>query len=118
MRPAALVRYRIPRSPLRWKNYNNSSPTATLLLSSPSFTGGGQTLSDDDMPTIASIGTRLGEHTGHDASQPIKSRDGEAAIVSVPMSQDQSDAATADAIDQLRNTAHGDTPEGMDVQIT
>src|SRR5699024_6084525 len=82
------------------------------------FSRDGQTLGDDDMATIASIGTRLGERTGHDASQPIKSRDGEAAIVSVPMSQDQSDAATADAIDQLRNTAHGDTPEGMDVQIT
>src|SRR5699024_4138322 len=82
------------------------------------FSRDGHTLSDEDMTSIASIGTRLGEHTGHDASQPIKSRDGEAAIVSIPMSQDQSDDAIAESIDQLRAIAHGDTPEGVDVQIT
>src|SRR5699024_7188293 len=82
------------------------------------FSRDGHTLSDEDMTSIASIGTRLGEHTGHDASQPIKSRDGDAAIVSIPMSQDQSDDAIAESIDQLRTIAHGDTPEGVDVQIT
>src|SRR5699024_7671466 len=82
------------------------------------FSRNGHTLSDDDMTSIKNIGTHLGEHTGHDVSQPITSRDGEAAFVSVPMSQDQSDAAIADSIDQLRKIAHGDAPEGLDVQIT
>ncbi|GAB3562878.1 MMPL family transporter [Spelaeicoccus albus] len=82
------------------------------------FSRGGDALTTADKATALDVGKKLAADVGHRAGRPIMSKDGEAAIVSVPINADRSNSEIADTVDKLRTTARDATSGGLHVQIT
>ncbi|GAA3617444.1 MMPL family transporter [Marihabitans asiaticum] len=81
--------------------------------------GDGSELTDADLGYLADLGTTLGEQTGHQASPPRPSEDGQAAMVAVPMTLSAQSTGDAETIGALRDrVADSPTPPGLEVSIT
>ncbi len=61
----------------------------------------------------------MGERVGEEASPPVPSPDGEAALLNVPLETDLSPDENADVIESSRaDAAQAGLPEGLEVQVT
>lgn len=82
------------------------------------FSRDGAELTEKDLAAARDVGQRLADVVGQDASDPVVSPDGEAAIVNVPVRNDLSSSQNAALIEDLRAAADGDLPDGLTVQVT
>ncbi len=75
-------------------------------------------LTDADRTAIANLVPVLSEHTGHDATPPLLSEDGKAAVVQAPFTVSADTGVTADAVKQLRAAINEQSLPGLTAQVT
>lgn len=78
----------------------------------------GARLDQKDLTGTRELASRLSLHTGQEASNPLPSSDGRAALVSVPLRTGPNNTATADVVDDVRAVARDAVPPGTTVQVT
>ena len=78
----------------------------------------GAELTAAQLESANQVGQELGRQVGREASEPIVSTDGQAAVVNVVINADRPNAEIADTIAELRATAHSVARDGLLVQIT
>ncbi|MBX3100687.1 MAG: MMPL family transporter [Salinibacterium sp.] len=79
---------------------------------------GGQTLTEADQTAIAGLGSVISDQTGHDATPPIISDDGRAAVIQSPLTVGEDTAANAQNIKDLRAAISSESLPGLTVQVT
>lgn len=75
-------------------------------------------LSEMDRVWIAQVSERWGEITGEEVSPPIPAEDGEALIVAIGIDTRVTGLLLTDLVQELRDAAAVDRPEGLTVQLT
>ena len=75
-------------------------------------------LSPADLAALGAIVPALDAHTGLDTSGPSVSDDGAAAVIIAPIKVGADNAETADIIKDLRTQVAGNTPAGLELQVT
>lgn len=75
-------------------------------------------LTPEDLSTIRARSQALGEALGTSASPPVPSKDGDVAIVAVPVESGLSNDENSDRVDQIRTTAAQGLPDGLSVEVT
>ena len=93
----------------------DSGVAPVLVVATPTS---GDRISESQLGELGALGQRLGEQTGHEASPPRPSEDGQAAIVAVPMTLGAELSDDADTVKDLRATISSDQPAGLDVVVT
>ncbi len=94
-------------------------PSGSLNPALVVYSRPGGTLSDADLRTIAEQGERLGPLAlDGRVSPPQPAPDGTAALVVVPLSGEVPGGETAEAVEQIRQTARTGLPDGVIAQVT
>ncbi|MBB3088628.1 MMPL family transporter [Nocardioides albus] len=78
-------------------------------------TGG---LTAEDREWVAEVSRRWAEITGNEVSPPIPAADGEALIVAIDVDADVTGLDLTELVDELREAADEDRPDGLTVQLT
>ncbi|MEU0313555.1 MMPL family transporter [Nocardioides sp. NPDC006273] len=78
-------------------------------------TGG---LTEEDQQWLGEVSQRWAEITGNEVSPPIPATDGEALIVAIDVDADVTGLDLTELVDDLREAADEDRPDGLTVQLT
>jgi putative drug exporter of the RND superfamily len=93
-------------------------PGADVLPAIAVFAREGEPLTEDDLAAVGQAAQRFGEVVDAETSPPVPSPDGEAAIVSIPVSSDLSGFNLTEVVDELRGVAGDGLPDGLTVELT
>ncbi|MBC7276178.1 MMPL family transporter [Nocardioides sp.] len=75
-------------------------------------------LTEEDREWVGEVSRRWAEVTGNEVSPPIPATDGEALIVAVDVDADVTGLDLTELVDDLREAADEDRPDGLTVQLT
>lgn len=78
----------------------------------------GEVLTEQDLATLAALTPALDAQTGHNASGPMPSEDGQAAVLITPMTVGSDNAETAQIVKDLRGTLTDAETDGLELQVT
>lgn len=93
-------------------------PGGDVLPAIAVFSRDGEELTEQDLAAVQQTAGRLGEVVGAEPSPPIPAPDGQAALVSVPVASDVSGFNLTEVVQDLRDTAGQDLPDGLQVEVT
>jgi len=97
----------------------DDGPSADATVAILVFDRDGADLTDADLTAVADAASQLAElSTAPMAVRPVPSDDGQAALVTVPLSRAEVEDDVATAADQLRSAADEGLPEGLHARLT
>jgi len=78
----------------------------------------GAALTDADRTAITNLVPVIGDHTGHDATPPLISKDGKASVIQAPLTVTADNGKTADSVKELRAAIGEQSLPGLTSQVT
>lgn len=78
----------------------------------------GEALTDGQLRELESLLPLLDAHADADSTGPMPSDDGKAAVIVTPIAVGDTNAGTAETIEELRSAISGEAPDGIRLQVT
>lgn len=93
----------------------DSGVAPVLLVATPTS---GEKITEAQLDELRTLGQQLGEQTGHEASPPRPSEDGQAAMVALPVTLGAELSDDAETVKAVRAAIADNPPAGLDVVVT